>query len=66
MYICLCVDIEAGPYNSPRFGPQSTVNIEVMSDEANGEVGFADVQDIIVQEPDGIEVPVRQVGSLGI
>ncbi len=32
-----------------------------MPDAANGEVGFASVEDIIVQEPDGIEMPVRQV-----
>ena len=47
------LDADAKTYNSPRFGEKDVINIMITSDVANGEVGFAAVEDIIVQEPDG-------------
>ena len=53
-------DALAGPYNSPRFGSQATVNVMISSEVANGEVGFATVEDAVVQEPNADE-PTLQI-----
>ena len=37
------------------------MNIMITPDVANGEVGFAPVEDVIVQEPDGSDVPKLQI-----
>ena len=37
------------------------MNIMITPDVANGEVGFATVEDVIVQEPDGSDVPKLQI-----
>ncbi len=51
-------------FNSPMPGSKSSVRIRVTSELANGEVGFASVEDIIVQEPEGAETFFLEVPLL--
>ncbi len=53
------VDTAGQPYNSPRFGSLSSVSLVVTAEEANGEVGFADVREIAVREPEGADLALR-------
>ncbi|XP_066273052.1 adhesion G-protein coupled receptor V1-like isoform X1 [Branchiostoma lanceolatum] len=65
------VDITpAVPASSPRLGDQANLTLAVTDDIANGEVGFTDVTERRVQEPDGpgsqtIVLTVEREGTLG-
>ena len=65
------IDAAFGPYSSPRFGQQATVNVIITSDVANGEVGFATTEGLIVEEPTADEptlailLPVYREGTNG-
>ena len=50
---------EIGPFNSPKIGPRSIATISVTAAEASGEIGFASVEPMVVQEPAGGPSTVR-------
>ena len=42
---------DVGPFNTPKLGPKTSTVIFVSPEAANGEVGFANTDDVIAVEP---------------
>ncbi|XP_048257204.1 adhesion G-protein coupled receptor V1-like isoform X2 [Haliotis rufescens] len=60
---------EFGNYNSPVLQSRRQVSIPVTATNANGEIGFADISDVLVEEPTSgsrvVQLKVNREGSSG-
>ena len=60
--LCL-VAVNVGPYNTPALGLKRHTQVYISPAEANGEVGFASLAPVTVEEP-GDGDPMMEVGCL--